>query len=151
MRLSCLRFGGLALLALLSAVITRAQSTQYFSGPTYIDFNARGGSSYDLEFFASTVVGGSSYASAWASYGSLYTSGYSYYGESGAGFRLYNVHSNGHGTWTADTVETWQFGPGGYWESSYSYYQPVSSSGTADGQAYCDGYSQGISGSITQY
>lgn len=146
MSFSCVRSIGLAVLVLFGSVTVRAE---FFVGPKFVDFVARGNSNYNLEFYANVVVGGSSYSSAWASFGGLYGFSYSFIGESGVQFRIWNVHKVG-GQWTADTVETWIFSNAtGSWDSSYAYNVALPASGWIDGSCQVDGYTRVVEGTIT--
>jgi len=148
MSYSCVRYLGLATLALLTSVNVRAEN---FQGNTFIDFNARGHATYQMEFFASAVIGGYVNASAYASFGPLYSSSWGYMGEAGAGMRLNDIHKVGT-QWIASSAEVYSLRPdaSGY---DITFHSNISlpSSGWASGWAECDGYSQQIYGSIYGY
>ena len=138
----------LALPALLFGANLRAE---YFYQSTYIDFEARGNASYDMSFGVDLVVGGYDYATAYASFGSLYASSYSYIGEADAEMQLFNIHKVGS-QWVAESVMITEFSnaTGNY---AYRYYNdwPVPSAAYADGGAQCLGDHRPVQGWIGGY
>lgn len=143
--MSLRRYVALASLVLLSSVGLRAQS---FWGPTYVDFDALGYSSYNLVFYADVVVGGSSYATAYASYGSLYETSYSYIGEAGVGMYFYNIQKI-KGQWVAETAGVYAFSNAtGQYEYTFYNNLPLPSAAYVYGNAECDGYQQTVRGQI---
>lgn len=100
MKASWLRALGPAWLALLFSTVIHAQS---FEGSTEIDFDALGGTSYNLSFFASTVYDNTTTGWAYAGFGPLYASSVCNAGEAGAGMHIFNITKIG-GQWVADTV-----------------------------------------------
>jgi hypothetical protein len=145
---SCFRFFGLALLALLSSAVSRAQS---FEGDTQFNFDALGGTSYNLSFFASTIVGGSETGWAYASFGSLYASSVCNAGEAGAGMSLSNITKVG-GQWVAATVLLYELKPDA---SGYDYTEYTNvvlpSVATASGEAQCADQTRSIYGWLEIY
>ncbi len=139
---------GLVLLVLVTSVGLRAES---FSGPTYIDFNARGYATYDLSFFASVVPGGQVFATAYAGFGNLYASSWGSNGEAGAGWSLYGIHKVGN-QWQATWAVKYELrsDASGYNETYYDNL-PVSSSVYVYGDAYSNGYSLPVYGQINGY
>jgi hypothetical protein len=138
---------GLAALALLSVTASSAQS---FTGPTYINFETAGSDEYDLSFYADTVVGGSEYGSAWASFGSFYGSSWSYYGEAGVTMQFNGVRKVG-GQWYADSVWIWEFNNSGVYDTRVQYGPSVPASGWVDGNATVGAYSQTVRGTLSGY
>jgi hypothetical protein len=139
---------GLGLLVLFSSITVSRVRAESFVGSQFVDFAARGYSNYNLEFYAELVVGGSVYADAYASFGGLYGSSYSFIGESGVQFRMWNIHKVGS-QWIADTVEKWIFlNSTGSWDSTFFYNVVLPSNGWVDGHSYCEGYTMPVQGWI---
>jgi hypothetical protein len=148
MSTSYLRFFGLALLALLSSAVARAQ---YFEGDTAFNFDTLGGTSYNLSFFASTTVGGSETGWAYASFGPLYASSVCNAGEAGAGIAMSNIRKVGS-QWVAEYVTLYELksDASGY---DYTYYSNVvlPTSATAYGEAQCADQTRSIYGWLDIY
>lgn len=145
---SCVRYYiALALPVLLLATNLRAE---YFTGSTYINFDTRGKTSYNLSIEASIMVPGSPWDYAWAdvSFGDLSGSSYSYTGEVWVGINLNNIRKVGT-EWVAETVDVIEYSGA---TSSYEYRSytelPVSSASWVNGDAHCAGNTQAVQGYI---
>lgn len=136
------------MLVLLTSIGIRAEN---FTGNTYINFDARGYSAYNLSFFASIVPGGEVSATAYASFGSLSASSDGVYGEAGAGMYINYIHKV-NGVWIADSVVTYELraDASGY-DNEFYYNVPLPTSGFVTGYAYSSGYSLSVSGEIEGY
>src|ERR1044071_6494553 len=141
------RIFGLGLLVLFSSV-TSSVRAESFVGTKFVDFVARGNSNYNLVFYADVVVGGNIFADAYCSFGGFYGYSYTFIGQAGVQFRMWNIHKVGS-QWIADTVEKWIFSNAtGSWDSTYDYNVPVPSSGSVMGDAQEEGYHMPVQGWI---
>ena len=131
MKASICRYLGLVMLVLLPALSLKAQT---ISGPTYINFDTGGYSNYDLSFGASFVIGGSSYGTAYAGYGNISASSWSYWGEAGVYYTFDNIRKV-NGQWTAESMYLWVFTNAGYYETTVESNVVLPSSGWVTGQA----------------
>lgn len=132
----------------LALAVAAGAHAEYFEGDKYIDFAARGQSSYNLSLFASVTPGGMTSASAYASFGGI--SGYSwgYYGEAGVAINFYGIQYDGC-QWRAAYVYLYVLRPdaSGYDFTEY-YNVPLPSAGWAQGYTYSESYSNPLWGSI---
>lgn len=136
--------------SLLLAPLFQTRAEQFWNS-TYINFATRGYGTYDMWFLADLVVGGDSYATAYAGFGSLYGTSFSYIGEAGVGMYLSNIQRIG-GTWTAESVIVYAFSNvTGQYEYTYYYNYPLPTAGWVNGQATCDGYYSDVRGYIYGY
>lgn len=134
--------------ALLPWSALRADS---FFGPTVINFDQLGATSYNLWFAAELVVGGDAYATANAGFGSIFGSSFSYIGEAGVRVSMENIRRV-NGVWTAEYVVKQEFSNyTGQYEYTYYYNQPLPTSGWVSGSAECGSESQSVVGSIVSF
>ncbi len=149
MKLSCkFRSLGLTVLALGAVVLARGDS---FEEPTYIDFNTRGYTHYDI-FIAASV---SSYytfnsiATAEVRFGGTPSSASSIgYNSTAASLRINGIHQLNDNEWIADSVEASDFYYG--WPSDRVYFDVVlPSASMAMGEARCEGMVVPLWGTIT--
>lgn len=127
-------------LACVAIAITTARA-EYITGDAYIDLNARGQTSYDIEISASIVPGGEEECTAWVNYAGFYASSWGYMGEAGVMFYFQNVRLV-NCQWVAEYVTKQVLWPDANGWDCYTYKDmPIPAAAWATGNASCSTYS----------
>ena len=127
--------------SLFFAVVSTALGNYTFSTSQNIDFDALGGTVYNVTADASVTVGNNYDAWSQLSVGGISLSDFSTgYGESGCSLSISGIRKI-NGQWLADSVYTYEQNLNGSPTTNFYYNVPMPAVSYATGYTYCNGYS----------